>query len=155
MSTVIASVDVGVPVRTAYNQWTQFESFPLFMSGVESIKQVDDRHLHWSTKVGGVRREFDTEIVVQQPDERIAWRSTGGDVRHAGVVPFDQIGAEATRVTIQLEWEPSGMVEQAGSALGLDSHQVRADTDRFKKFIEDRRQETGGWRGTITPRQPM
>ena len=149
MSQVQESVDVHVPVRTAYDQWTQFESFPQFMEGVEKITQLDDRHSHWVTKIGGVRREFDTEITEQHPDERVAWKSTGGDTKHAGVVTFHRLDDENTRVTVQLDWEPEGLVEKAGSALNVDDRQVKADTKRFKKFIEERGTETGAWRGDV------
>jgi uncharacterized membrane protein len=148
MSTVTESVDVHVPVHTAYNQWTQFESFPHFMNGVEAISQIDDRHLHWVTKVAGVKREFDTEITEQHPDERIAWKSTGGP-KHAGVVTFHRLGDQDTRVTIQLDWEPEGVTEKVGSAVGADDRQVKADAKRFKEFIEQRGAETGGWRGDV------
>jgi uncharacterized membrane protein len=148
MSTVTESVDVHVPVHTAYNQWTQFESFPHFMNGVEAISQIDDRHLHWVTKVAGVKREFDTEITEQHPDERIAWKSTGGP-KHAGVVTFHRLGDQDTRVTIQLDWEPEGVTEKVGSAVGADDRQVKADAKRFKEFIEQRGSETGGWRGDV------
>jgi len=149
MSSTTESVDVHVPVHTAYNQWTQFESFPQFMSGVESIRQLDDRRTHWVTKVAGVRREFDAEITEQHPDERIAWHSIGGDTRHAGVVTFHRLGDEDTRVTVQLDWEPEGAVERLGAAVGADDMQVKADAKRFKKFIEERGTETGQWRGDI------
>jgi len=149
MSNVTTSVDVHVPVSTAYNQWTQFESFPRFMHGVESITQTDDRHTHWVTSVGGARREFDAEITEQHPDERVAWKSTNGDVRHAGVVTFHRLSDHDTRVTVQIEWEPQGLVETAGSALGVDDRQVKADTERFKTFIETRGAETGQWRGDV------
>jgi uncharacterized membrane protein len=150
MSTVTESVDVHVPVHTAYNQWTQFESFPHFMEGVESIRQLDDRHTHWVTKVAGARREFDAEITEQHPDERIAWKSTSGDTKHAGVVTFHRLGDSDTRVTIQLDWEPQGLTEKVGSAVGVDDRQVKADAKRFKEFIEERGQETGEWRGDVS-----
>ena len=146
MGSVTKSIDVNVPVRTAYDQWTQFESFPQFMSGVESIRQIDDRHTHWVTKIGGVQREFDAEITEQHPDERIAWKSTSGDTDHAGVVTFHRLGDNETRVTVQLAWQPQGMAEKAGRMLGMDSHQVKADTARFKTFIEQRGAATGEWR---------
>ena len=149
MSTVTETVDVHVPVRTAYNQWTQFESFPQFMNGVEAVTQLDDRHTHWVTKIGGVRREFDAEITEQHPDERVAWKSVGGDVRHAGVVTFHRLGDEDTRIAVQMEWEPQGAMEKAGSALGMDERQIKADTKRFKEFIEERGAETGQWRGDV------
>jgi uncharacterized membrane protein len=151
MSGVTETIDVHVPVRTAYNQWTQFESFPQFMGGVESVRQVDDRRTHWVTKVGGVQREFDAEITEQRPDERIAWSSVGGDTRHAGVVTFDRLGDADTRVTIQLDWQPEGVVEKVGSAVGVQDRQVKADAERFKEFIEQRGRETGQWRGEMPP----
>lgn len=149
MSTVTESVDVHVPISTAYDQWTQFESFPHFMQGVESITQGDDRHSHWVTKIGGIRREFDTEITEQHPDERVAWKSVGGDTSHAGVVTFHRLGDSETRVTIQLEWQPDGLVEKAGSVIGVDARQVKSDAERFKNFVEERGAATGGWRGDI------
>jgi uncharacterized membrane protein len=149
MSTVTDTVDVHVPVHAAYNQWTQFESFPQFMSGVESIRQVDDRRTHWVTKVGGVRREFDAEITEQRPDERIAWKSVEGDTKHAGVVTFDRLGDQDTRVTVQLDWQPEGVVEKVGSAVGVDERVVKADTQRFKQFIEKQNGPTGQSRGNI------
>lgn len=149
MNDVTESVDVNVPIRTAYNQWTQFESFPQFMDGVESIRQTDDRRSHWVTKVGGVRREFDAEFTEQLPDRRIAWKSIGGDTVHAGVVTFHRLSDNDTRVTVQLAWQPEGFVEKAGGIVGMDGHQVRADAARFKTFIEQRGSETGQWRGRI------
>jgi uncharacterized membrane protein len=150
MAQVQESVDVNVPVRAAYNQWTQFESFPHFMDGVESITQIDDTRNHWVTKVGGVTREFDTEITEQNPDERIAWTTVGGDTKQAGVVTFHRLSDDQTRVMIQIDWEPSGLVEKAGAAVGVDDHRVKADAKRFKEFIERRGgNETGAWRGSV------
>jgi uncharacterized membrane protein len=151
MTTVTKSIDVNVPISQAYNQWTQFEDFPNFMGGVESISQLDDRRQHWKVKVGGVAREFDTEVTEQHPEERIAWKSTDG-TSHAGVVTFHKLSDADTRVTVQLDWAPDGVVEKAGSALGVDDHQVSGDLDRFKTFIESRPAETGAWRGEV-PRE--
>jgi uncharacterized membrane protein len=151
VSTVEASVEVDVPISTAYNQWTQFESFPHFMNGVQEIRQVDDTHNHWVVRVGGMRREFDTEITEQRPDERISWRTIGGDVQQAGNVSFEPLDEQHTRLTIQLSWDPEGLAEKAGSAVGLDTRQVKADAERFKDFIEDRNGETGAWRGEVGP----
>jgi uncharacterized membrane protein len=149
MSKITDHIDVDVPVSVAYNQWTQFESFPHFMSGVESITQVDDTRNHWVTNIAGVEREFDTEITEQHPDERIAWRSVGGDVEQAGVVTFHRLSDTSTRVMIQIDWQPSGVIEKVGSAINVDELQVKRDAGRFKKFIESRSQETGSWRGDI------
>ena len=149
MTTVEQSIDVDVPISTAYNQWTQFESFPQFMDGVESITQTDDTHSHWVTKVAGVTREFDTEITEQHPDERIAWRSTSGETHHAGVVTFHRLSQDTTRLMIQIDWEPEGLVEKAGSLVGVDDHRVKADAKRFKDFIESRGQSSGQWRGEV------
>jgi len=146
MSQVVESVDVDVPVTVAYNQWTQFESFPQFMEGVEQVTQVDDVTNHWVTNVAGVSREFDTRITEQLPDERIAWRSIGGEVEQGGVVTFHRLDAAKTRVMIQIDWEPSGLTERAGSALGVDDRQVKADAKRFKEFSESRGNATGAWR---------
>jgi uncharacterized membrane protein len=148
MSTVVESVDVEVPVDVAYNQWTQFETFPQFMDGVKDVRQLDDTHNHWVTKIGGVEREFDTEITEQHPDERVAWKSTDGTT-HAGVVTFHRLGDAQTRVTVQLEWEPGDLTEKAGAVLGLDEHRVKSDLQRFKAFIESRGNESGAWRGEV------
>jgi len=153
METVEASIDVAVPVSTAYNQWTQFESFPEFMSGVESVTQLTDTTNHWVTKIGGVKREFDTEIVEQRPDERIAWRSVDGK-SHAGVVTFTRLDANNTRVTVRFEWAPETFAEKAGAALNIDDLQVKADMQKFKKFIESRGAETGAWRGEVDDSGP-
>jgi uncharacterized membrane protein len=148
MASVTESVDVAVPVSTAYNQWTQFESFPQFMGGVDKITQIDTTHNHWVTTIGGVTREFDTEVTEQHPDERVAWKSTDG-TSHAGVVTFHRLNDAKTRVTVQLDWQPSGVVEKAGSVLGVDDRQVKADLARFKEFIEKQGGETGAWRGDV------
>jgi uncharacterized membrane protein len=145
---VIKSIDVSVPVGTAYNQWTQFESFPQFMGGVESIAQTDDTHSHWVTRVGGVTREFDTVITEQHPDERVAWKSTDGTT-HAGVVTFHRLDAGQTKVTVQLDWQADGLVEKAGALIGVDDHQVKADLDRFKAYIEAQGHADGAWRGNV------
>ncbi|MCW2578328.1 MAG: Polyketide cyclase / dehydrase family protein [Modestobacter sp.] len=152
MANVEKSIDVDVPIRQAYDQWTQFESFPKFMNGVERITQLDDRHTHWVTKIGGVEREFDAEITEQHPDERVAWKSTTGDTSHAGVVTFHKISDNTTRVMVQLDWEPQGVVEKVGAAVGVDDRQISADVKRFKQFIESRGTETGAWRGDV-PRE--
>jgi uncharacterized membrane protein len=148
VSSVTESIDVAVPIATAYNQWTQFESFPEFMNGVDAIQQLDPTHVHWSTTVGGVHRDFDTEITEQHPEERVAWKSTDGTT-HAGVVTFHKIDDELTRVTVQLDWQPEGVVEKAGALVGVDDHRVKADLKRFKTFIESRDRETGAWRGDV------
>lgn len=147
-TTVQESIDVHVPIRTAYNQWTQFESFPNFMDGVESIAQLDDTHTHWKIKVGGQEREFDASITEQRPDERVAWKSTGG-TQHAGVVTFHRLTDDDTRVTVQMDWQPEGFAEKAGAAIGADDRRVKADLRRFKSFIEHRESETGSWRGEV------
>jgi len=149
MSQVQAAIDVEVPVRVAYNQWTQFESFPQFMEGVESVTQLDDTHNHWVIKVGGVTREFDTKITEQEPDERIAWHTVAGDVEQEGAVTFHPIDDAKTRVTIRIDWKPEGWTEAAGAAVGLDELRVKRDADKFKDFIESRGAATGEWRGQV------
>ncbi|MFR9801199.1 SRPBCC family protein [Pseudonocardia sp. RS010] len=142
------SIDVEVPVSTAYNQWTQFESFPRFMGGVERIEQVDATRTHWVTKIAGVKREFDAEITEQHPDERVAWKSVSGPDQ-AGVVTFHRLDDKHTRVTLQLDFEPEGVVEKAGDALGVVGKQAKGDLGRFKEFVESRGAEDGAWRGDV------
>ena len=154
MGTVTESVDVAVPVRTAYNQWTQFEEFPRFMEGVSEIRQVTDTRMHWKTEIAGVKREFDAEITEQLPDERVAWTSTGGDVKQAGVITFHRLDENHTRVTAQMDLEPEGVAEQAGDKLGIVSRKVKGDMKRFKEYIESRGVETGAWRGEVDRPQP-
>jgi len=125
MATIEKSIDVQVPVRTAYNQWTQFEEFPRFMEGVQEVRQLDDTHLHWVASVGGQRKEWDAEITEQIPDQRVAWRSEAGD-ENAGVVTFHRLDDSSTRVMLQLAYQPEGVVEQAGSALGIVAGASRA-----------------------------
>jgi uncharacterized membrane protein len=149
MAQVTSSIDVDVPVSRAYNQWTQFESFPHFLDFVESIVQVDDTHTRWKIKVGGAEREFDAVITEQHPDERIAWRSVGGDEDQAGVVTFHRLSEDSSRVTVQLDWEPTGFLENAGAALGADDRMIKKDLGKFKEFIESRGSETGAWRGDV------
>lgn len=148
MSTVEKTIDVAVPISTAYDQWTRFESFPEFLGGVEQVDQIDDTHLHWKVKIGGVEREFDAEVTEQHPDERVAWRSTDGTT-HAGVVTFHRIDDASTRVALQLDWEPEGLVEKAGAALQVDDVQIGRDLDRFKTYVEEHGADGAGWRGDV------
>ncbi len=148
MANIEKSIDVRVPVRTAYNQWTQFEEFPRFMEGVEEIEQLDDQHLHWVAKIAGKREEWDAEITEQTPDQRIAWRSLTGD-ENAGVVTFHKLDDSKTRVMLQMDYKPEGVVESAGNALGFVGRRIEGDLERFKEFIESRGHETGAWRGNV------
>lgn len=150
MSTVEESIDVDVPVGIAYAQWTQFESFPQFMGGVESVSQLDDRRLHWVIDVAGVKREFDAEITEQHPDERVAWKSTDGTT-HAGVVTFHKLDSTKSRVMVQLDWAPEGFVEKVGAVVGVDDRQVTSDLKRFKKLVESE-PTADGWTGDV-PRE--
>jgi len=154
MSTVTESVDVNVNVRTAYNQWTQFEDFPQFMGGVTEIRQLDATTTHWKTNIDGVKREFDAKITEQLPDERVAWTSIEGS-QQAGVVTFHRLDETTTRVTCQMDFAPDGLIEQAGDKLGFLDRQVKGDMKRFKEYIENRGGvETGGWRGEVDRPQP-
>lgn len=148
MPTVEQSIDVNVPVSTAYNQWTQFESFPEFMGGVEQVTQLADDMTHWRTTVGGVEREFDAAITEQIPEERVAWRSVDGKT-HGGVVTFHRLSPDTTRIMVQIDWETESLAEKAGALVGADDMQVKKDLGRFKEFIESRGNETGAWRGEI------
>ena len=148
MSTVEKSIEVELPVSTVYNQWTQFEEFPRFMEGVESVTQLDDTRLHWVAEIAGARREWDAEIVDQQPDQRIAWRSLDG-AGNGGIVTFQPVGPSTTQVHLQMEFEPEGLAENIGDKLGFVSKQTEGDLERFKSFIESRGAETGAWRGQV------
>ena len=148
MSTVEKSIQVDVPVSTAYNQWTQFESFPQFMDGVDRIDQISPTMTHWVTSIGGVHRQFDAEITEQLPDERVAWTSTEGS-KQAGVVTFHRLDENTSKVMLQMDFEPEGLVETAGDKLGVVGRRIEGDLKRFKSFIESRGTEEGGWRGTV------
>ncbi len=148
MAKVEQSIEVNVPVRVAYDQWTQFEDFPNFLQGVESVTQLDDTHLRWVAEVGGKREEWTAEIVQQLPDDRIEWRSTSG-VSQSGIVSFEPIDENRTRIQVEFAYEPEGVVESLGSALGQDERRVKGDLERFKEFVESRGAPTGAWRGTV------
>jgi uncharacterized membrane protein len=148
MSNVQESIELDVPVGTAYNQWTQFEDFPKFMATVQEVRQVDDTHLHWKALVAGKVKEWDAEITEQIPDKRIAWRSTGG-VQNAGVVTFHKVGDNRTRVMLQMDYEPEGAIERAGDAVGGVKLTAKGNLMRFRKLVEERGTETGAWRGNV------
>ncbi|MEV7342840.1 SRPBCC family protein [Streptomyces sp. NPDC093544] len=149
MSTIEASVDVQVPVRTAYNQWTQFESFPRFMDGVRRVDREKSTLTHWVTRCGGVTREFDAEIVEQRPDERLVWRSLDRP-RHSGTVTFAPLDDDLARVTLRIDFAPRGLLERAGDVAGVVHRRVHSDLKNFKEFIEVHGSETGQWRGAIS-----
>jgi uncharacterized membrane protein len=156
MTRVVQSVDVKVPVTSVYNQWTQFEDFPRFMEGVKSVDQIDDTHLRWVAEVAGKDETWNAEITEQHADERIAWNATSG-AENAGVVTFHRIDDDTTRVTLQLDADPEGVVENVGTALGFLDRRVKGDLDRFKEFIEARGAESGAWRGAVDakPQHPV
>ncbi len=148
MSVIVKFIEVNVPVKTAYNQWTQFEEFPKFMEGVEQVKQIDDKRLHWKANIGGKTEEWDAEITEQIPDQRVAWASKGGAM-NAGLVTFSPLGDAKSKLTLEMEYVPNGAVEKMGDALGLVTKRIEGDLNRFKDFIESRGRETGAWRGTV------
>ena len=150
MSTTIEqSIEVEVPVHTAYNQWTQFEEFPQFMDGVEEIRQIDDTHLHWVAEFGGTRHEWDAVITEQLPDERVAWRNTDGK-DNAGVVTFHKLDDSRSKIMVQMDFVPEGIKEKIGDAIGAPDRRVQGDLERFKAMIESRGTETGAWRGEVS-----
>ena len=148
MSTIQESTEVDVPVKVAYNQWTQFEEFPRFMDGVASVEQITDTKLHWKVSFSGSEHEWDAEITEQTPDQRVAWRDVEGKT-NAGVVTFHRIDDGHTRVSVQMDWEPEGAREKVGDKLGFDDRRLRGDLARFKDFIEAQDRETGAWRGEV------
>jgi uncharacterized membrane protein len=154
MAQVEEAIEVRVPVRTAYDQWTQFEEFPQFMEGVEQVRQLDDSTMHWVAQIAGQRREWDAKITQQVPDQRVEWTSMSGE-RNAGAVTFQQIDADRTRVVLQLDYEPEGTLEKAGDALGMVERRAKGDLERFRDFIETRGAESGAWRGEIRGGEPV
>jgi uncharacterized membrane protein len=149
MERIEKAVEVDCPVRTVYNQWTQFEEFPRFMSGVKDVKQLDDTHVHWRAEIWGKEKEWDAEITEQVPDRIIAWRSTTGDAPNAGTVWFEPLSSDRTRVRLAMEYEPQSGVEKVGDALGAMRGRVESTVKDFKKFIESRGHEEGAWRGEV------
>jgi uncharacterized membrane protein len=154
MERIEKTVEVDCPVRTVYNQWTQFEDFPKFMAGVKSVRQIDDTHLRWQAEVWGKDEQWEAEITEQTPDERISWKSTAG-AANAGTVRFEQLGPDRTRVRLVMAYEPEGAIENIGSKLGALDRQVQSSVDDFKRFIEDRGRETGAWRGEVRDSEPQ
>lgn len=148
MSKILESIDVDVPVRVAYDQWTQFEEFPRFMEGVKQIEQLTDTTLRWTASIAGVEKTWQAEITEQTPDQRIAWNATSG-AENAGVVTFHRLDDERCRVTLQLDVDPEGVLEAAGDALGFVQRRAKGDLERFKEFIEQRGAPTGAWRGEV------
>ncbi|HWC30055.1 MAG TPA: SRPBCC family protein [Dehalococcoidia bacterium] len=153
MATVDSTIEVAVPVQTAYNQWTQFEEFPQFMEGVREVKQLSDERLFWSTEVGGEPKEWYAVITRQVPDEVLAWESEGG-TRNDGTVVFKPLEGDRTEIELHINYEPEGLKEDVGSMIGVVSRRVEGDLKRFKEFIEARGVETGGWRGEIRHASP-
>jgi uncharacterized membrane protein len=144
------SIEVQVPVRQTYNQWTQFEEFPEFMEGIQSVQQLDDTHVHWVAEIGGESREWTTEITEQQPDKKVAWKTIEGEVKNDGVVTFEPVAEGQTRINVQMDVEDESAAENVASdLLGVVKSQVRGDLERFKQMIENRDEETGAWRGEV------
>jgi uncharacterized membrane protein len=148
MAEVKESVEVNVPVSTAYNQWTQFEEFPNFMEKVESVTQLDETHLRWVAEIGGRREEWKAEITQQVPDEIIAWRAIEGQ-ENSGIVRFEPLGPDRTRIDVTLTWEPEGLAEAAADKVGLADRAVNVDLERYKELVESRGVESGAWRGEV------
>jgi uncharacterized membrane protein len=148
MERIQKSIDVDCPLQTVYNQWTQFEEFPQFMEGVKHVQQLDDKRLHWDVEIAGTLKEWNARITEQIPDQRIAWESEAGE-NTSGVLSFQADGPGRTRIDVDLCYEPQGFFESVGDSIGVVSRRVENDLERFKEFIENRRRETGSWRGTI------
>ena len=148
MASIEKDIEVEAPLTAVYNQWTQFEEFPSFMDGVKAVSQMGDDRLHWVAEIAGKQKEWDARIIEQTPDQRIAWRSEDG-ADNSGIVTFQHVSDDVTKVTLQIEYDPEGAVESTGDALGFVGRRVDGDLKRFKEFIEERGRATGGWRGTI------
>src|SRR5881227_1843317 len=144
------TIEVHVPLQQAYNQWTQFEDFPKFMEGIQSVQQLDDTHVQWVAEIRGESRQWTTEITEQQPDEKVAWKTIDGEVKNDGVVSFEQIAGGQTRVDVQMDVEGESTAEDvAGDLLGVVKSQVHRDLERFKQLIENRDEATGAYRGEV------
>src|SRR6188472_2670532 len=148
ISTIDESIEVAVPVKTAYNQWTQFEEFPLFMEGVDDVRQEDDTRLHWVATIGGRSAEWDAKILEQHPDRQISWISEDGK-KTRGTVSFEPLGESRTLIRLSMSYKTEGPIEQLGSAAGLDKQRIKGDLERFKELVESRGEESGAWRGEI------
>jgi uncharacterized membrane protein len=148
MEQVEKIVEVECPIRSVYNQWTQFEEFPRFMAGVKEVRQLDPTHVHWRAEIWGKEKQWDAEITEQEPDKRISWKSVSGAV-NAGTVRFEALGTDRTRVRLVMAYEPEDAIENVGDALGIFGAHVEHTVQDFKKFIEARGQETGAWRGEV------
>jgi uncharacterized membrane protein len=149
MERIEKTIEVNAPLRAVYNQWTQFEDFPHFMQGVKEVRQLDDTHVYWHAEIFGKDKEWTAEITEQVPDQRISWRSVSGDAPNAGTVRFEPVAQEHTRVRLTMAYEPEGALENVGDALGIMRARVEKTLEQFKKFIEGRGVETGGWRGEV------
>ncbi len=147
MAFIEKSIHIDRPVRTVYDQWTQFEEFPKFMEGVKEVKQVDSTHLSWRADIAGKEESWNAEVTLQKPDHGIAWKNTSGPY-NAGLVSF-QIENGGTLLSLRLDYEPQGLLEKIGDALGFVTRRVEGDLERFKKFIEERGAATGAWRGEV------
>ncbi len=154
MERVEKTIEVDRPVRTVYNQWTQFEEFPHFMTGVQEVRQLDDTHLHWRAEIWGKEKEWDAEITEQEPDRRISWKSVSG-APNAGTVRFEPLSEERTRVRLVMAYEPEDTLENVGDALGIFTSNVESSIEQFKKYIESRSRESGGWRGEVHDSRPQ
>jgi uncharacterized membrane protein len=154
MTTYEERVEVDVPVRAAYDQWTQFEEFPRFMEGVREVRQRTDAYTEWRAEIGGRERAWVARITEQEPDRLIAWTSTEGDAKIGGTVTFEPLGEDRTAIRLRVEFEPDDATERIGDALGVVERRVRGDLERFRTFIEERGRATGGWRGEIPPDGP-
>ncbi|HRI37201.1 MAG TPA: SRPBCC family protein [Nitrospira sp.] len=148
MSILEKSIELNVPVTTAYNQWTQFEEFPKFMEGVEQVRQVDDKHVYWKASIGGKQKEWHSVITEQIPDHAIAWITHEG-AKNTGRITFTRIRDDSSKLDLRLEYEPEGAIEHTGDMMGIVLARVEGDLQRFKEFIESRRHETGAWRGNV------
>lgn len=148
MASATGTIEVDAPIKTVYNQWTQFEEFPRIMTGVEGVEQIDDKHLRWKENIGGREKEWTAEIVEQIPDSKIAWRSAEGDDAWGEVI-FTEVDPQTTQIELSVGYEAEGIIEKGGSMLGVDKMRIQQDLQKFKDYLEERGQETGGWRGTI------
>ncbi|MGI8714892.1 MAG: SRPBCC family protein [Solirubrobacteraceae bacterium] len=148
MAAIEESIEVLSPLRAVYDRWTQFEDFPNFMKGVTEVRQLDETHLHWVAELAGHRHEWDAVVTEQKPDERVAWKNVDGK-DNAGVVTFHRIDEGTTKVMVQMDFVPDGIVEKLGNALGAADRRIKGDLERFKELVESNGAPTEGWRGEV------
>lgn len=153
VTNIVESIDVGVPVQTAYNQWTQFRDFPTFMKKVENVEQAEDQKLNWKAQVFWSHRTWEATILEQRPDEMIVWRSKGEKGHVDGAVTFHELAPNLTRIVVVLEYHPQGLFERTGNIWRAQGRRARLELKHFQRHVMSNvlanPDGVEGWRGVI------